>query len=145
MGRRFVSRRDGSYYEAMLAFIRGVAFIWMLPATLVGVVLAVTSRAQLRWRNGVLWCEATRGVGGIIRQRSSVNATTFGTVVLLWRPERLDAGLEAHELVHVTQYRWLGLLFFPAYLTLRWRFGGGERNPMEKPAYEAGRAARRPL
>jgi hypothetical protein len=128
----------------MLAAARSAGFIWMLPATAIGLVLAGASLARPSWRNGVLWCEATRGVGGMIRRRSTVNATTFGAVVLLWKPERLDAGLEAHELVHVTQYRWLGLLFFPVYLALRWRYGGGERNPMEKPAYAAGRAARRP-
>jgi hypothetical protein len=116
----------------------------MLPATVVGLVVSAASLARPRWRNGVMWAEATRGFGGLIRRRSTVNATTFGAVVLLWRPERLDAGLEAHELVHVSQYRWLGIIFFPVYLALRWRFGGGERNPMEKPAYEAGRAARRP-
>jgi hypothetical protein len=114
----------------------------MLPATVVGLLLAAASLARPSWRGGVLWCEATRGIGGMVRNRSTVNATTFGAVVLLWRPERPDAGLEAHELVHVSQYRWLGIIFFPVYLVLRWRFGGGERNPMEKPAYEAGRAAR---
>jgi hypothetical protein len=126
----------------VLAAVRAAGFVWMLPASLVGLVLAAASLARPHWRGGVLWCEATRGLGAIIRNRSTVNATTFGAVVLLWRPDRLDAGLEAHELVHVTQYRWLGLIFFPVYLLLRWRFGPGERNPMEKPAYEAGRAVR---
>jgi hypothetical protein len=127
----------------MVAAVRGAAYVWMLPATLAGLLLCAASLARPRWRNGVLWAEATRGLGGLIHRRSpTVNATTLGAVVLLWRPERLDAGLEAHELVHVSQYRWLGIVFFPVYLALRWRFGAGERNPMEKPAYEAGRSAR---
>ena len=80
--------------------------------------------------------ETDRGLGALVaRWPGGPWATTFGWVVLLWHPERLDAGLEAHELVHVQQYRWLGVCFFPVYLALLPIYGWRARHPLERPAY----------
>ena len=119
-----------------------LGFLWALPATVVGLLLAALSLGRGQWRNGALWVEANRGLGALVARRGSPGATTFGSVVLLWHPERLSPALEAHELVHVDQYRLLGVLFFPLYLALRLRFGSGESHPLERPAYRRQREVR---
>jgi hypothetical protein len=90
----------------------------------------------------VLWVDATRGVAAPIARRGRPSATTFGHVVMVWQPQRLDEALEAHELVHVRQYQLMGVFFFPVYLALRLRYGGGRRHPLEKPGYAAAEAVR---
>lgn len=113
-----------------------LGFLWALPPSLFGLLLAALSLGRARWRNGALWVEADRGLGAIIsRWPGGPLATAFGWVVLVWHPQRLDAGLEAHELVHVRQYRWLGACFFVVYLAFLPSYGWRDRHPLERPAY----------
>ena len=113
-----------------------LGFLWALPPSLFGLLFAALSLGRPRWRNGALWVEADGGLGAIIaRWPGGPLATTFGCVVLVWHPHRLDAGLEAHELVHVQQYRWLGVCFLVVYLALLPIYGWRARHPLERPAY----------
>jgi len=113
------------------AVLAGLGTLWALPATLASLLLAALCLGRSRWRRGVLWFEADRGAGALIgRGRGGPAATTFGNVVLLWRPQRLNDGREAHELVRV-----LGFFFFPLYLALLPIFGWRDRHPLERPAY----------
>ncbi len=113
-----------------------LGFLWALPPSLLGLLLAGLSLGRPRWRSGALWVDADGGLGAIIaRWRGGPLATTFGWVVLVWHPHRLDAGLEAHELVHVRQYYRLGVCFFVVYLALLPIYGWRARHPLERSAY----------
>jgi hypothetical protein len=56
-----------------------------------------------------------------------------GDTVLVVSGYESDAGIIAHELVHVAQYRRLGLRFFSAYL-LEYARNGYELNAFEREA-----------
>jgi hypothetical protein len=60
----------------------------------------------------------------------------IGDTVLVVEGYEGDAGVIAHELVHVQQYRRLGLRFFPAYF-LEYARNGYELNAFEREAREA--------
>jgi hypothetical protein len=76
------------------------------------------------------------GVKGML-EMSSVGAITLVDIVAY--PEQLDHSTLFHELVHVVQYRVLGLKRF-AELYVRGFLGGGgyEGIPLEQQAYELG-------
>lgn len=114
---------------------RFLGTVWALPPTLVGFALVACSGARGRWRDGVFWATANRGLGRLVSRPGGPSATTFGCVVLLWKPDRFGPRLEAHELVHVGQYRVLGIVFFPVYLALLPFFGWHDRHPLERSAY----------
>jgi hypothetical protein len=109
--------------------------LWALPPTLLGFALVAYTGRSGQWRDGVFWANASRGLGRLIARPGGPSATTFGCVVLLWKPDRFGPRLQAHELVHVDQYRRLGIVFFPIYLALLPFYGWHERHPLEAPAY----------
>jgi hypothetical protein len=99
---------------------RVLRYLWAMPATAVGLVLA--SLALLRGRivivNGVVEAHGPIlrwALSRLIRGRGGASAITLGHVVL-----GCDAaGLEStrlHERVHVDQYERWGPLFLPAYV-----------------------------
>jgi hypothetical protein len=60
----------------------------------------------------------------------------IGDTVLVVEGYEADAGIIAHELVHVAQYRRYGLRFFSLYL-LEYARNGYEGNAFEREAREA--------
>ena len=76
------------------------------------------------------------GVKGIL-EMSSIGAITLVDVVAY--PERLDSSTLFHELVHVVQYRVLGLQRFAKLYVRGFVQGGGYYGiPLEQQAYELG-------
>jgi hypothetical protein len=74
------------------------------------------------------------GIEGVL-EMSAIRAITLMDVVAY--PERMDRNTLFHELVHVVQYRVLGLRNFARlYVTGFLRGGGYEGIPLERQAYE---------
>lgn len=102
-------------------------YLWVLPATLVGVVaalpwLACGARARIAY--GLL--EVGGGAMGHALRRFGFGAITLGHVVIGLDAQCLEA-CRSHEHVHVRQYERWGALFFPLYLAaglLAWLRGG---------------------
>lgn len=92
-------------------------YAWALPASLVGVVLAL-----IAWIGGarVARCDGIVEVSGgalgrcVEGSRAPFAAITLGHVVLACN-ERELARCRSHERVHVRQYERFGALFFPLY------------------------------
>jgi hypothetical protein len=99
---------------------RILRYMWALPATAVGLLLAlpaVALGATARVVEGVV------EIGGgnvaqampLLPRRCRFSAITFGHVVI-GVDHRVMAEVRAHERVHVRQYERWGVLFFPLYL-----------------------------
>lgn len=122
--------------------IRIWRYLWALPASLPGLLLAIPMRicgARAAWVDGVLEIAAVpSGRGWCLPAR--VAAITFGHVVLGQSAQTLDQW-RRHEHAHVRQYERWGALFFPLYLgdsLWQWLRGG---QPYRDNRFE--RAARR--
>jgi len=97
-----------------------LAYVWAAPASLLGLLLAVSvlaGRGQARRHSGVL--EVAGGLPGWLLSRrlpfsGPVAAITFGHVVLACSAAALEA-TRRHERVHVAQYERWGPLFLIAY------------------------------
>lgn len=113
----------------MTAIVRALAYLWALPGTVLGVVLAATTFSRPRLRDGALAFESARGFGAIHR-RLGFAAITLGHVIIANRP--LEDRLWAHELVHVRQWETLGPLMLLAYPLAS--VAGYRRNPFEAAA-----------
>jgi hypothetical protein len=114
-----------------MLLIRGLAYVWALPNTLLGLLLGLFAFQGPRVVRGVLLFDGPpRGFTRLLHlfHRSAV---TFGHVVLSNRP--VTDRLLAHELHHVWQYEALGPLYLPIYL-LVWVFTGYRRHPFELAA-----------
>jgi hypothetical protein len=114
-----------------MLLVRGVAYVWASPNTLLGLLLGLFSFQRPRVVRGVLLFDGEpRGFTRLLRvfRRSAI---TYGHVVLSNRP--VEGGLLAHELHHVWQYEALGPLYIPIYL-LVWVFTGYRRHPFEMAA-----------
>jgi len=97
-----------------------IRYIWALPWTLFGLVLALPALlgGSFRIQNGVIeahgsmlkWflARSTFGIGGAI-------GITFGHVIIA-QDENALAISRSHELIHVRQYERWGPFFVPAYL-----------------------------
>jgi len=107
-------------------------YLWPLPATLLGVLLALVARASggmLQRVDGVL--EAAGGWPARVLRRGfpfcgAVAAITLGHVVVGVSREALSA-TRAHERAHVRQFeRWGGLLLvaYPLAGLIAWLRGG---------------------
>jgi hypothetical protein len=100
--------------------LRALAYLWALPATLLGLLLvgvALATRGQVARLRGVL--EAHGGwlrplLARCVPLRRGADALTLGHVIV-----GQDAGSlarnRAHETAHVRQYERWGPLFLPAY------------------------------
>jgi len=98
---------------------RFLRYAWALPATAVGLLLAIVAMvagARPRVVNGVV------EVGGghlarltaFLPRGASFAAITFGHVII-GLDHSLLRRVRAHELIHVQQYERWGALFFPFY------------------------------
>lgn len=124
-----------------LTLLAALGGVWTLPNTVLGVVVGLLAFGwpeQVRGR-GILAVRARGGIAPLVR-RARISATTFGQVVVFWRPEGAgEPALLDHEAVHVRQYLVLGPFFLPVYLACLPFTGFQERHPLERPAYRAGR------
>jgi hypothetical protein len=114
-----------------MLLLRGFAYLWASPNTVLGLVLGLFTFQSPRRGSGVLLFDARpRGFTRVLHvfRRSAV---TFGHVVLSNRP--VEGRLLAHELHHTWQYECLGPLYLPIYL-LVWVFTGYRRHPFEMAA-----------
>ncbi len=118
---------------------RVVRYVWALPMTLIGLLLALPLRllgARCVWYCGV--CE----VSAPARWRCArwrFAAITVGHVVIAADASQM-ARLRVHERVHVRQYERWGLMFWPLYLgSSCWQWLRGRRfyrdNYFEREAY----------
>lgn len=100
-------------------------------------VLAETRIVQTTMPEPLLYpLVALFGVKGLL-EMSSIGAITLVDVVAY--PDELDRDTLFHELVHVVQYRVLGLKQFARlYVTGFLKGGGYEGIPLERQAYELG-------
>jgi len=109
--------------------LRVLGFVWALPGTLVGLLLAATMLTRPSVRDGVLSFTGARGFATLHR-RLGFTAITLGHVVIASRAP--DERLWAHELVHVRQWEILGPFMFLAYPLAS--IAGYRRNPFESAA-----------
>jgi hypothetical protein len=114
-----------------MLLLRGLAYVWASPNTILGLLLGLFCFQRPRVLHGVLLFDGTpRGFTRVLHvfRRSAI---TFGHVVLSNRP--VTGRLLAHELHHVWQYEALGPVYLPIYL-LVWVFTGYRRHPFEMAA-----------
>jgi hypothetical protein len=114
-----------------MLLLRGLAYVWASPNTLLGLLLGLCSFQGPRFVRGVLLFDGPpRGFTALLRlfRRAAI---TYGHVVLSNRP--VEGPLLAHELHHVWQYECLGPLYIPIYLVV-WIFTGYRRHPFEMAA-----------
>lgn len=126
--------------------MRLLAYLWALPTTLVGAVVAlvcVAFGARVQWVQGA--CEVHGGRLGRFVARApapfSFSAITLGHVILGVSAAELRR-VRRHEHVHVRQAEMWGPFFLPAYvLASLWQWLRGRRmyldNPFERQAYRA--------
>lgn len=100
--------------------IRLVRYLWALPATAVGVLLALPAMiggATARRVEGALEVAGGRLDRIVTRlpEWARFGAITFGHVII-GLDHRVLERVRSHEQVHVRQYERWGLLFFPLYL-----------------------------
>jgi hypothetical protein len=91
-------------------------YLWVLPASLVGLVFALFAYvcgARWRWVDGVL--EVAGGILARFKRRIPFRAITLGHVIIGVEHEAL-ARCRKHERVHVRQYERWGVFFFVLYL-----------------------------
>lgn len=130
-----------------MRFLRPLVYLWVLPGSLVGLVLAplalLGKGGGVQLVDGVL--EAYGGYLPKLLQRpfwasGPIAAITLGHVVLGCDAATMNR-TRKHERVHVRQYERWGPLFIPAYLMasvwIGWRGGNAYLdNPFEVEAYQ---------
>lgn len=115
-------------YRARLTTL---GFLWCLPYTLLGLVLALLSLGRPRAVGNVLVVESARGWAHLFLTRRGFGAVTFGRLIISAVP--MTAALLVHEREHVRQYETWGPLFMPLYLYHHMRRGYW-KNPFELAA-----------
>ena len=126
--RRRLLGRSMAIPEPLVALMRAY-----FPAS----VLADTRIVQSRMPDPILYpLVRVFGIKGLL-EMSSIGAITLIDVVAY--PDELDPGMLFHELVHVVQYRVLGLKQFARlYVRGFLERGGYEGIPLERQAYQLG-------
>ena len=129
--------------------LRAIRYLWVLPATLVGLALALLALAlgaSLRAIDGTLEVGGGRLHRWIIQLPRGMRfeAITLGHVIV-GRSHAVLAEVRLHEQVHVRQYERWGPLFLPLYLgSSLWQWLRGKDpyldNCFEREAFEAERA-----
>lgn len=126
--------------------LQGVKYLWALPTTCIGLVVALftlLSGGKLKWVDGCL--EVTGGFATWLLRHCTplvggASAMTIGHVILGQNQECLDRS-RGHEHVHVRQAEHWGPFFLPAYFAASgwiWLTGKGDAyldNPFEREAY----------
>lgn len=126
---------------------RLLMYLWPMPATLLGLMLALLARASGgEWRRVTGVLEVSGGWPARVLRAGlpfsgSVAAITFGHVVVGVSRDDLDA-TRLHERAHVRQFeRWGGLLLvlYPLAGAVAWIRGGDpyRDNPYEREARAA--------
>ena len=126
-----------------------IRYLWVLPATLVGLALALLALglgASLRCVDGTLEVGGGRLHRWIMKLPRGMRfeAITLGHVIV-GRSHAVLAEVRLHEQVHVRQYERWGPLFLPLYLgSSLWQWLRGKDpyldNCFEREAFEAERA-----
>ena len=102
----------------MLKYIAPLGYLWALPHTIAGLLVAVTYYwpKDWRWSQGCIECIPRRTlIGG-----KWVGAQTWGFLIFYAdKEERLRAPLRVHERVHVIQ-AFIGGPFYPLAYGLHW-------------------------
>jgi hypothetical protein len=115
-----------------------LADLWMLPTSLLGLLLAVLggARPYAVRPNGSWWWVGSHGIWGWFFTHEDRTATTIGGIVVV-APRRKDSpNVIAHEAIHVKQGRRWGPLFVPAYFAIAaWLWLHGKR-PYEDHPWE---------
>jgi hypothetical protein len=109
-----------------LLFVLG--YVWALPTTLIGLVLAAGGLClPVGFNGGVLWFKVTPWSPWMCWKRKGFSAITIGGVgILAYADDMHDGYLMAHELRHFWQARVLGAFFLPAYgLASLWAMARG--------------------
>lgn len=119
-----------------MRLLRLPLYLWALPGTVVGLLLALASAARPVARDGVLDACGARGFAALHR-KMGFGAITLGHVVVRSRLRGASAALAdprlwAHEMVHVRQWEVLGPLMLVLYPLLS--VAGYRRNPFEVAA-----------
>jgi hypothetical protein len=110
--------------------VRLVAYVWAMPLTLIGLLLAsfALGGGGIRIVAGVIEAHGPLlrwGLRYLIPIPGGAAAITIGHVVLGRDANALEWS-RSHERVHVGQYEHWGLLFIPAYLAASaWQFARG--------------------
>ena len=94
--------------------------LWASPCSLIGITLAsgiVLMGGRVNLALGTLEISFRKRLShcGPYAKSLPFRAITFGHVIIAVTEEELER-LRSHELVHVRQYEWWGIFFFPAYL-----------------------------
>ena len=121
-----------------------LAYLWVFPASLLGLILAAVAsrRARATVVDGVIEIHGP-ALAGALRTLTpwcgGAAAITFGHVVLARDQGALDSS-RMHERVHVRQYERWGPFFIPAYLAAGvWAWLRGRDayydNPFEREAF----------
>lgn len=132
-----------------LTLIGAGLFIWGLPNTLLGLLLALPVwlvHGRLRWTHGAIECHgplAAFCLRYLVPLPGGAGAITVGRVII-GRDEMMLARCRAHEHVHVAQAERWGIFFIPAYFLASlwvWLRGGSpyHDNPFEREAYRRDR------
>lgn len=124
-------RRRGTL-AAMPRLARALTYLWALPTTCIGLLLAaaaVVTGGRARIVEGVL--EAHGGAAAWVLRRVGASAMTLGHVVIAV-DQQAHERCRGHERIHVRQCERWGPLFLPAYglasLVARLRGGGWYRD-----------------
>lgn len=122
------------------------AYLWSLPNTLVGLLLAalfLAAGARARWVGPALEVQGGRLGRALGSSPCRFGAITLGHVIIGTCAPELER-CRAHEHVHVAQCERWGPFFIPAYLlSSLWQLARGRRmyrdNAFEKEAYQRAR------
>ncbi len=122
---------------------RLAATIWSAPLSVVGLAVALASRARPRWdaERRCLVATGVKGPSDAALRLVGAGANTIGQVVLCRTTTPSEALLD-HEAVHVRQAERLGPLLIPLYLWLNASHGYRD-NPLEHAARRGARSPRR--
>lgn len=106
--------------ETLRSILRPALYVWALPATLIGLAVAlICGASDWRWKWGALECTVKRTIP------PWAVAQTFGFVIL-YRPAVPWARVRMHERGHVRQCLVLGplvLLAYPLASLVAWASG----------------------
>jgi hypothetical protein len=143
-----------------------LAYLWVLPNTLLGCLLGLWYRGTFRWVEGAIEVSNVPGLFRRIGQLTGVVGEGHGAMCLghciLAPNDAAMAGCRGHERIHVRQYAFWGPFYLPLYFLWSWYLTCHGRdsyfdNPFEQEAYRlqhrgpddassvpTGRALRRP-
>jgi hypothetical protein len=121
-----------------------LAYLWVLPNTLLGCLLGLWYRGTFRWVEGAIEVSNVPGLFRRIGQLTGVVGEGHGAMCLghciLAPNDAAMAGCRRHERIHVRQYAFWGPFYLPLYFLWSWYLMCHGRdsyfdNPFEQEAY----------